>query len=145
VRDERYAYRPVALCSVIAAGGLLLLLAGLRQIMALRGWRFMLGLALLVAAGLMFVGVYLLGQCAEILDAEGIRIREMNGSWRQMRWEDAVDVSVKEGPKRGRSGGGYALLVVTTRTGEAFEVIRNERTLAMVRRYCPEAIVNPNE
>lgn len=69
--QERYVLRPVALCCILAAGCVLLLIAGLRLVMAIRGVRLVLGLVLLVASGLLFVGVYLLGRCAVIVDGQG--------------------------------------------------------------------------
>lgn len=134
--QERYVLRPVALCCVLAAGGVLLLLLGLRLVMAIRGVRLVLGLALLVGSGLLFVGVYLLGRCAVIVDGQGIRIREAVGGWRQMRWSEAVSVSRKHVPRSGRSGG-YTMLVITTCEKETFELIENERTRALVIQYGP--------
>lgn len=138
-RTERYAYRPVALCGVLTACGLLLLLTALRLIMALRGVRMVLGLLLLIAAGLLFLGVYLLSRCAVIVDAQGIRTREIVGDWREIRWPDVTSVTQRCENRSGRMGG-YVMLTVQGRNGEAVEVIRNDRTLAMIQRYSPVAI-----
>lgn len=136
---ERYMLRPVALCCVLTAGGVLLLLLGLRLFMAIRGVRMILGLVLLIVSGLLFVGVYLLGRCAVIMDAERLRIRGFAGDWRQMRWTEAAAVTRRYVPQHGRSGG-CAMLVVTTRAGERFEVLQNDRTLMLLQKYCPVSI-----
>ncbi len=135
-RKDRYAYRPIALCSVLALGGLLLLLLGLKQIMALRGPRLLLGLVLLFAAGLLFLAVYLLGRCAVIVDQQGVRDRRVVGDWRLLRWEDIASVTRKHVVREGRTGG-YTALVFIGRQGEEMEIVEKDEILALVGKYGP--------
>ncbi|MBQ7848199.1 MAG: hypothetical protein IJ343_00550 [Clostridia bacterium] len=143
-REDCYAYRPVALCSVLTACGLLLLLSGLKLIMALRGMRMVLGLLLLIVAGFLFLGVYLLSRCAVIVDAQGIRTHEIVGDWREIRWPDVISVSQRYEKRSGRTGGSV-MLTVKSRDGDDVEVIRNDRTLAMIRRYSPVPVIESDE
>ena len=92
-RDDRYAFRPVALCSLLALSGVMLLLLGLWLITMLRDEMMALALIVLFASGLVFLGVYLLGRCAVIMDAQGVRTRGSVGDWQEVRWTDVVSVS----------------------------------------------------
>lgn len=135
-RDDRYVFWPVALCSLLGLGGVLLLLLGLWMITTFRDGMLALAVIVLIADGFLFLGVYLLGRCAVILDGQGVRLRGIVGDWREVRWMDVVFISV--GPvASNKKPGGRNMLIIRDRAGVAVEVIRNERTLAMLRRYSP--------
>lgn len=136
---DRYAFRPVALCSVLALGCALLIWCGLQQVMMLDGARLALGVVLLIAAGLLFVAAYLLGHAAVIIDSQGVRVREIAGDWREIRWAEVTEVTLRAEPRSGRTGGS-AMFVIRSRGGATIQVIRNERTQAMLRRYSPVPI-----
>ena len=134
--EDRYVFRPVALCAVLTAMGLLVLLSGLKQIMKLDGAWVLLGVALVIVAGFMFTGVYLLSRCAVIMDDRGVRVRGSAGDWQEIRWVEVTEVMLRAEPRRGRMGGDV-MIVIRSRSGEAIEIIRNERTQAMLHRYSP--------
>lgn len=138
-RDDRYAFRPVALCSLLALSGVMLLLLGLWLITMLRDEMMALALIVLFASGLVFLGVYLLGRCAVIMDAQGVRTRGSVGDWQEVRWTDVVSVS-SEPAAHGRKTGDRTMLVIRSGSGVAVWVIRNEHTLAMLRRYSPATV-----
>lgn len=133
---DRYAFRPIVLCCLLAALGVLVLLSGLKQIMRLDGAWVLLGVALVIAAGFMFTGVYVLSRCAAIIDEQSVRVREIAGEWQEICWADVTEVTLRAEPRRGRMGGDV-MLVIRSRSGESIEIIRNERTQAMLRRYSP--------
>lgn len=135
-RDDRYVFWPVALCSLLGLGGVLLLLLGLWLITTFRDGMLALALIVLIADGFLFLGVYLLGRCAVLLDGQGVRLRGFVGDWREIRWEDVASISVGAVASNKRPGG-QTMLIIRDRAGVAVEVIRNERTLAMLRRYSP--------
>ncbi|MBQ2954028.1 MAG: hypothetical protein IJE07_10870 [Clostridia bacterium] len=137
--EVRYSFRPVVLCSVLAISGLLLLGLGLALVMTLQQLQMLLGVLVLIVVGVLFVGVYVLSRCAEIIDAQGVRCREIAGDWREVRWTDAVSVTRRHVPRSGRKGG-YTMLVIRDCKGETVEVFCNERTAELVGRYAPVAI-----
>lgn len=134
-KAERYVFRPIVLCAICGFFGLLLLRAGLKQIMTLDHLRMLLGVALLIAVGFLFVAVYLLSRCAVIIDVQGVRVCGIAGEWREIRWSEVLEITLRADPRQGRMGGD-AMIVIRSRSGESIEVIRNERTQAMLRRYC---------
>lgn len=137
--EDRYVFRPVALCAVLTAMGLLVLLSGLKQIMRLDGAWVLLGVALVIAAGFMFTGAYALSRCAVMIDEQSVRVREIAGDWREICWVDVTEVTLLAEPRRGRRGGAV-MFVIRSRSGESIEIIRNERTQAMLRRYSPVSV-----
>ena len=138
-QTERYEFRPVVLCAICGFFGLLLLGAGLKQIMTLDHLRMLLGVVLLIAVGFLFVAVYLLSRCAVIIDDQGVRVCGIAGEWREIRWPEVAEVTLRAEPRQGRRGGDV-MLVIRSRGGEIIEVIRNERTQAMLRRYSPVSV-----
>lgn len=137
--EDRYVFRPVALCAVLTAMGLLVLLSGLKQIMKLDGAWVLLGVALVIAAGFMFTGAYVLSRCAVMIDEQSVRVREIAGDWREICWVDVTEVTLMAEPRRGRRGGAV-MFVIRSRSGENIEIIRNERTQAMLCRYSPVSV-----
>lgn len=137
--EDRYVFRPVALCAVLTAMGLLVLLSGLKQIMRLDGAWVLLGVALVIAAGFMFTGAYVLSRCTVMIDEQSVRVREIAGDWREICWVDVTEVTLMAEPRRGRRGGAV-MFVIRSRSGENIEIIRNERTQAMLCRYSPVSV-----
>ena len=135
-KAERYVFRPVVLCAICGFFGLLLLGAGLKQIMTLEHQRMLLGVVLLIAAGFLLVAIYLLSRCAVIIDDQGVRVCGIAGERQEIRWSEVVEITLRAEPRQGRMGGAV-MLVIRSRSGETVEVIRNERTQAMLRWYCP--------
>ena len=135
---DRYVFRPVVSCCLLAALGVLVLLSGLKQIMRLDGAWVLLGVALVIVAGFMLTGVYMLSRCAVIMDDRGVRVRGLGstGDWQEIRWMEVTEVTLRAEPRRGRMGGDV-MIVIRSRSGEAIEIIRNEQTQAMLRRYSP--------
>lgn len=134
--EDMYVFRPVALCAVLTAMGLLVLMSGLKQIVRLDGAWVLLGVALVIAAGFMFTGVYVLSRCAVITNEQRVRVRGIAGDWQEICWVEVTEVTLRAEPCRGRMGGDV-MLVIRSRSGETIELIRNERTQAMLRRYSP--------
>lgn len=134
MENDRYELRGGCTGSLLAAVGAALLIAGLHLIMTLEGWRLALALLPLMASGVVLLLAWLCARSADIVDAEGVRIRRGSGDWQRMGWDEVVRIE-KEWIRQPRSASQSVMLVLTARDGRQLRIVQNEQITQLIRRY----------
>ena len=89
---DRYAFRPVALCSVLALGCALLIWCGLQQVMMLDGVRLLLGVVLLIAGEEKSFARKGASLIKPVVDMDGIQDVDMGDTDEDMNVGDEIEI-----------------------------------------------------